>query len=1218
MPLHKLTVKQTKKGEKDFHVALNYDSPGYSDSAEVEFEFELSAEDQGNIRWYLEDYLEKPYIEPNPTLAANVAARIETIGADLFRHVFEANKKVILMWGRISPTLKDTRIEVSTSVAEATAIPWELLRDPDTGNYLAVNADTFVRTPTTAALPMQYKPSGDKVRILLVICRPGKDKDVPFRSVANKLIKGLPVDAREYFQLDVLRPPTFAQLAKTLDAAKAAGTPYHIVHFDGHGAYFDAKGLADFVPSLETHKFRSRDGKHGYLAFENPENPDQPDNTEYINGQELGAALYNANVPALVLNACQSAYAEPPDSDNEKPNPAADDSTTRQGEVSAFGSLAQEVINQGVPGVVAMRYSVYVVTAAQFVAELYAGLAGGKSLGDAVSDGRKNLYHQPSRSIAFRPVDLQDWQVPVVFEAMPIHLFPQREAPAPGNIEIKLTGDGGREQQPLDSALPREPDSGFFGRDETLLALDRAFDTKTVVLLHAYAGSGKTVTAAEFARWYSLTGGLPGGAVVFSTFEQYRPLLGVLSDFGRVFGKFLEVRHNVQWNALDGDQRRDVALQVMAQLPVLWIWDNVEPVAGFPEGQESTWSAAEQRELADFLRDARGTKGKFLLTSRREERAWLGELPYRIAVPPMPMRERVQLAQAVAEHAGSKLADVTDWFPLLKFSAGNPLTITVLVRQVVRQGMTTGAAIGAFVDKLRAGAPEIQDEKSELRDKSLAASLQYGFDLAFTEAERRQLAVLHLFQGWVFIGTLAVMGDEGVDWCLDGLRGITQENIITLLDKATAIGLLEKAREGFYTIHPALPWALGREFNRFYPAEAEKQAARRAYAGAVGYWGNQYADMFMEGQQDVINLLEEEEANLLAVRRLARANGWWDEVIMTTQGLQELHTFAGRRAEWRALVAEIVPDFCAPASDLPLPGREISHWPLVMQYRIRLAREDRDWEEAEHLQTILTEAVRQQAVPYLEPDAALDNIGHNRLRSLGVSLAELGHIHREIGQADCVKNYEEAVALFQRIGDRTAEAVVAFNLGTAYNDIRAIRDLDLAEKWYQSALELYPKENQLKRAMAIGQLGQMQLERSQAVGAAGQMEEAAHYLAGAVEYYEMALKFFPVGAVDELAVTHNQLGMIYTIAGKIENGRAHFDQAIRYAEQSGNLHEAGKYRYNVARGLWEQGRLRAALLYAGAALRNFESYQGRAAQDEDNTRRLIAAIEKAMKEQGGG
>ena len=42
----------------------------------------------------------------------------------------------------------------------------------------------------------------------------------------------------------------------------------------------------------------------------------------------------------------------------------------------------------------------------------------------------------------------------------------------------------------------------------------------------------------------------------------------------------------------------------------------------------------------------------------------------------------------------------------------------------------------------------------------------------------------------------------------------------------------------------------------------------------------------------------------------------------------------------------------------------------------------------------------------------------------------------------------------QRIGDRAAEAVAAFNLGHAYKDLPALRDLDAAERWYRRSLEL--------------------------------------------------------------------------------------------------------------------------------------------------------------------
>jgi len=134
----------------------------------------------------------------------------------------------------------------------------------------------------------------------------------------------------------------------------------------------------------------------------------------------------------------------------------------------------------------------------------------------------------------------------------------------------------------------------------------------------------------------------------------------------------------VHWLALNDDARRDVALQVLGQIPILWLWDNVEPVAGFPRGTRSEWSETKQADLRDFLRDLQHTtRAKVLLTSRRDEADWLGNLPVRITVPPMPMAERVQLTRALAERQGRRLNEVDDWRLLLRFTQGNPLTITI-------------------------------------------------------------------------------------------------------------------------------------------------------------------------------------------------------------------------------------------------------------------------------------------------------------------------------------------------------------------------------------------------------------------------------------------------------------------------------------------------------------------------------------------------------------
>jgi hypothetical protein len=369
--------------------------------------------------------------------------------------------------------------------------------------------------------------------------------------------------------------------------------------------------------------------------------------------------------------------------------------------VRAFGSLAQQVMLQGVTGVVAMRYKVYVVTAAQFVADLYASLTRGFTLGEAVTFGRKQLAANPQRHIG-QTIDLQDWMVPVVYEAEPVQLFAPPAADTRLNISIK-PADATPKRGMLDEDLPPEPDVGFFGRDETLLALDRGFDRYHVIVLHADAGSGKTTTAAEFARWYSLTGGVEG-PVLFTSFEQHKTLVQLLDQVGRLFQHIAAKQgKQVDWETLiDPKTKRDIVLQILKQHPVLWLWDNVEPVAGFPMGTPSAWTDAEQHELLVFLRDARKTQAKFLLTSRRDERGWLGDLPARVEMQPMPAHERQQLAEALAAKYDVAF-DQGTWRPLLIYSKGNPQTLIQLVRQAIDNGLRTKNQIKDYVQKLRAG-----------------------------------------------------------------------------------------------------------------------------------------------------------------------------------------------------------------------------------------------------------------------------------------------------------------------------------------------------------------------------------------------------------------------------------------------------------------------------------------------------------------------------------
>jgi hypothetical protein len=234
------------------------------------------------------------------------------LGTGLFRQVF-TGQDAGGIWSQAQLQLQLVRVEVDIDPADMPGLPWELLRDPNTGTALALGAGEFVRTHRqTAGQVSLPQAAGDELRVLLVICRPGGRDDVPFRSVASRLVRG-GAGQMEGLHLDVLRPATYARLAKVLHQAADAGRPYHVVHFDGHGTYLDVADLRADDPGDQEQATASggggiggsdiglsplrygisvagpvRPGQHGYLIFEDP---DSPNNQHFADGPTLGRLL---------------------------------------------------------------------------------------------------------------------------------------------------------------------------------------------------------------------------------------------------------------------------------------------------------------------------------------------------------------------------------------------------------------------------------------------------------------------------------------------------------------------------------------------------------------------------------------------------------------------------------------------------------------------------------------------------------------------------------------------------------------------------------------------------------------------------------------------------------------------------------------------------------------------------------------------------------------
>ena len=255
-----------------------------------------------------------------------------------------------------------------------------------------------------------------------------------------------------------------------------------------------------------------------------------------------------------------------------------------------------------------------------------------------------------------------------------------------------------------------------------------------------------------------------------------------------------------------------------------------------------------------FLQDASATKAKFLLTSRRDEHEWLGEhFAARVQVPAMPMRERLQLSNALAERRGKRLRALPDLRLLLEFTAGNPLTILVTVGQALREGIATSDRLKRYVDQLRLGTQEFDDEQSEGRSRSLGASLSYGFAHAFDEADLRHLAMLHLFQGFVDVDVFRRIRFAGEAESPRGEGVMDRDAALVLLERALEVGVLTSRDSGYYSIHPALPWFLRALFERYYPNSSEAALrVQKAFATAMGMLGDYYHNRYNDQGRDLL------------------------------------------------------------------------------------------------------------------------------------------------------------------------------------------------------------------------------------------------------------------------------------------------------------------------------------------------------------------------------
>lgn len=1037
------------------------------------------------LRWYLERFLEYPF-SPDTDRADRLLAALHAWGQTAFTALFGSGRGRDYFHDATRDGAEQLRLHVSSDDPAVLGWPWEALRDPEGGLVVLESLVERRLNDLRDPIPLPEGLPKDRVNILLVTARPYA-ADVSYRSISRPLVEliakqGLPA------AVTVLRPPTLARLREHLAERPAY---YHILHFDGHGWYGVAVPGGGLAPR---HTFDV--GPQGSLVFEKEDGSPDP-----VTAETLSQLLREHRLPAVVLNACQSATIDD----------RAED---------AFASVAAALVRAGVRSVVAMAYSLYVSGAQEFMPALYRRLFERGDLAEAARAGRQKMYERKGRVCARGLYDLHDWLVPVVYQQEPM------------DFAFAATQPRQPKDEPADAAMPH----GFIGRDAAILAIERAMRRPPVaILVHGLAGVGKTTLARGLVAWLAQTGGL-GAGHAWLTFNEIRSFEFVLNEIGgEIFGpSFLSA---------PGEQKLEALVRALREKPFVLVWDNFESVRGIEGTSIHPFLPPEdQAALRDLLVALRGGQTKVILTSRADETSWLGvEHCFPLRLGGLQGEELWQYCESVLRDLGVAVRrDDPDLQRLLTDTGGHPLILRVLLKRV-GAGWTAIRAAEALRSNLSA-LGEIADDA----ERRLFAALRFAEDEIADEL-RPLLVPLALHERFVHTDLLALMAEQSDS-------RFTRPLVDRLVTTLAAAGLMRQAFGTVFELHPALTGFLRScVLERADPATRDRWT--RAFVERMARLADSAAPLPLHEQRPYFDVHGENFRSALdgaerltivpalpALLQSIASYALNHRDFATAERLYgHLGTFSARhgRLEDEASVyhqlgrvAEERRDFNAANhwyhKSLLIKERQGNERGLALTFHQlgRVAQERRDFDAAERWY------LKSLVIKELQRDE----------RGAAITYHQLGVVAEEQRDLEAAEQwYLKSVDIDERQGNQHGAAVTYHHLGTVAH---RREDFDGAERWYLKSITVTEKlGSEHEAALTYHQLSMIAKDR-------GDVAEAERWSLKSLAIKE---KF---GDHHGAASTYHQLGMIAQERRDFDAAERWYFKSLAISETEGNEHGA--------------------------------------------------------------
>ncbi len=301
---------------------------------------------------------------------ASELKEIKAFGGELFDALFqgpvgscyESSLRIAVSQG------KGLRLKLRIEPPELATLPWEFLYDKQTRKFLALTIRTvlvrYMETPY-AAQPLLVQPP---LRLLVVIASPINYPQLDVKREKRRILQALAErEEQGILHIDFLENATLPALQNKLRESE-----YHILHFIGHGGY-------------------DEDANEGVLILE-----DEWKRGRRVRGEYLGRLLGDHfSLRLVILNACEGART----------------AAKEVGPYDPFPGVAETLVHEGIPAVIAMQFPVTDEAAMTFARELYEALADNWPVDAAVAEARKRIEYTLRNTV--------EWAAPVLYMRAP-------------------------------------------------------------------------------------------------------------------------------------------------------------------------------------------------------------------------------------------------------------------------------------------------------------------------------------------------------------------------------------------------------------------------------------------------------------------------------------------------------------------------------------------------------------------------------------------------------------------------------------------------------------------------------------------------------------------------------------------------------------------------------------------------------------------------------